>query len=74
VNAAFVDVDFNPQFTGTFRRLFPVGTHVPAQYKENWADGWVISTNADGSEVRVTLLLLASHTCFGASPLRTVFH
>jgi hypothetical protein len=61
VNAEFVDVDFNPQFTGVFRRLFPVGTRVPAQYKENWKDGWVITTNADGSEVSNSFLQ------FGAS-------
>ncbi len=64
VNAEFVDVDFNPQFTGVFRRLFPVGTHVPAQYKENWKDGWVITANADGSEV--------SHSNFGASLMTCV--
>jgi hypothetical protein len=60
VNAEFVDVDFNPQFTGVFRRLFPVGTHVPAQYKENWKDGWLITTNADGSEVSHSLLFGSS--------------
>jgi hypothetical protein len=71
VNAEFVDVDFNPQFTGMFRRLFPVGTHVPAQYKENWKDGWVITTNADGSEVSHSTCC-SQVTCFGASLLCAV--
>jgi hypothetical protein len=47
-----VSVDFNPEFTGPFERVFPLGKKVPEQFNENAHDGWTVTTDADGCEVR----------------------
>ncbi|KAG5187665.1 hypothetical protein JKP88DRAFT_267824 [Tribonema minus] len=71
VSADTVSQDFNPEFTGTFARLFPPGKKVPEQFIENAHDGWTVTVDPDSCEVlrkQYQAPVLSPRNSAGAAP------